>query len=120
MLRKLFGLGKDSGRKKDPVAEKLGIDLEMCYCPSCGDEYRADITTCAACNVALISGMEEFARAKEKSKAFFSRSMEIGPAEPRVVIKGGKLRDLKPYQLLLAKERIPALITGESGECRKG
>ena len=120
MLRWLFGLGKDSGRKKDPVAEKLGIDLEMCYCPACGDEYRADITTCAGCNVALISGAQKLQLAKEQTIAFFNRSMEIGPAEPRIAIKAGKLRDLKPYQLLLAKQRIPALITGEGGDCRKG
>ncbi|SHO50461.1 hypothetical protein SAMN02745220_03467 [Desulfopila aestuarii DSM 18488] len=120
MLRKLFGLGKNTGRKKDPVAEQLGIDPEMCYCPSCGDEYRADITTCAGCNIALISGTEKLSQAKEKTEAFFSRSMEIGPEEPRVAIKGGKLRDLKPYQLLLAKERIPALLTGQEGDCRKG
>jgi hypothetical protein len=120
MLRKLFGLGGGSGKKKDPVAEKLGIDLEMRYCPSCGDEYRADIVTCAGCSVALISGTDKLARAKEQTRAFFNRSMEIGPDEPRVPIKGGKLRDLKPYQLLLARERIPALITGEGGDCRKG
>lgn len=120
MLRKLFGLGKDSGRKKDPVAEKLGIDAEMRYCPSCGDEYREDIVTCAGCNVELITGAEKLAQEKKKTKDFFSRSMEIGADEPRIAIRDGKLRDLKPYQMLLAKERIPALITGQAGDCRKG
>jgi len=120
MLKKLFGLGAKSAAGKDTVAARLGIDPEMRYCPTCGDEYRADIVSCAGCGVELISGVEKLARAKAKSEAYFSRSMEIGADEPRVAIRGGKLRDLKPYQLLLAKARIPALLTGETGGGKKG
>ena len=42
MLKKLFGLGAKSAAGKDTVAARLGIDPEMRYCPTCGDEYRAD------------------------------------------------------------------------------
>lgn len=120
MLRKLFGLGKCSPKQKDPEAARLGIDPEMRYCPVCGDEFRADIADCAICNVALISGAEKLRQARQKAQAFHGRSMEISASDPRVAIRGGKLRDLKPYQLLLARERIPSLITGEAGDCRKG
>lgn len=120
MFRKLFGLGGGPAKKHDSEAARLGIDPDMRYCPSCGDEYRADITTCAGCQVELVSGAEKLAEAKRQVKDFTSRSMEIGAGDPRVAVRGGKLRDLKPYQLLLAKERIPSLLTGEAGDCRKG
>lgn len=72
------------------------------------------------CQVDLISGPEKLELGKKKSQEFQARSMDISEEDQRVVIRGGKLRDIKPYQLLLAKERIPALITGESGGCGKG
>lgn len=120
MLRKLFGLGTGAARARNPEAARLGIDPEMCYCPRCGDEYRPDIAKCVACGVALLSGAEKLQQARRKAQAFDERSMEISEDDQRVVIRGGKLRDLKPYQLLLAKERIPALIIGEAGGCGKG
>lgn len=120
MFRKLFGLGRGPARSKDPEAARLGIDPELRYCPRCGDEYRPDIRMCGGCKVALISGSEKLEQAKRKVQAVHDRSMEISEHDPRVVIRGGKLRDLKAYQLLLARERIPALITGEAGNCGKG
>lgn len=120
MFRKLFGLGRGQARAKDPEAARLGIDPELCYCPCCGDEYRPDIQMCAGCKVALISGSEKLEQARRKSQPFHDRSMEIAEHDPRVVLRGGKLRDLKALQLVLARERIPALITGEAGNCAKG
>ena len=120
MLKKLFGLGGGGGRKRDTTAASLGIDPEMRYCPDCGDEYRADIETCAGCGVALVSGEERLREAKHRHKEFNSRSMEIGDNEARVAIRHGKLRDLKPSQLLLARERIPALLVGQPGGCSSG
>ncbi len=120
MLRRLLGLKGGASGKKDAEALRLGIDPEMNYCPSCGDEYRADIETCAGCRLPLISGRERLALERRREESFHSRSMEIAPGEPLVAIRGGKLRDLKPLQLLLAKERIPSLMTGEAGDCRKG
>jgi hypothetical protein len=75
---------------------------------------------CAGCKVALISGSEKLEQAKRKSQAFHGRSMEISEHDPKVVIRGGKLRDVKGLQLVLARERIPSLITGEAGGCAKG
>ena len=120
MWKKLFGFGARSSSAEDKVAASLGIDLEMKYCPKCGDEYRQGIDSCVGCKVSLISGTEKLEAAKRKHDAFYSRSMEIGDDEPRVAIRGGKLRDLKPLQRLLAEQRIPALITGEAGGCQRG
>ena len=120
MWKKLFGLGAKSEEPKDKVAMQLGIDPDMRYCPQCGDEYRPDIEQCVGCSVALISGMDKLAQAKKQHQDFYSRSMEIGSDEPRVAIRGGKLRDLKPIQRLLAEQRIPAMITGEAAGCQRG
>jgi len=120
VLRRLLGLLGGASGKKDPEAARLGVDPEMNYCPSCGDEYRPDIETCAGCRRTLISGRERLAREKRRHEEFQGRSMEIAPGEPLVAIRGGKLRDLKPLQLLLIRERIPSLLTGEAGECRGG
>ncbi len=120
MLKKLFGWGKNSAPKQDPDAIRYGVDIEMNYCPSCNEEYRADIEQCVSCNVTLISGIEKLARKRKEEEAFNSRSMSISADDSLVTIKNGKLRDLKPYQILLKKERIPALLTGESGGCAKG
>lgn len=120
MWKKLLGLGTKKEAPQDRVAMSLGIDPEMRYCPQCGDEYRPDIECCAGCGVALIGGSEKLAAAQKQHQEFYSRSMEIGADEPRVAIRGGKLRDLKPIQRLLAEQRIPALITGEAAGCQRG
>lgn len=120
MWRKLFGLGSRANSGRDPEAARLGIDPEMRYCPECGDEYREDIASCATCRVALISGVEKLARAREKNREFTARPMTIGPDEPRVAIRSGKLMELKGAQLLLMQSRIASRITGDGGDCRKG
>jgi hypothetical protein len=120
MFKKLFGLGSKAVKVENPDAARLGIDLEMSYCPDCGDEYRLDIEQCVSCKVPLISGAEKLAKLQNKEQAFYSRSMDISASDQLITIRNGKLRDLKPYQILLAKDRIPALITGDSGGCAKG
>ncbi|MDR0476509.1 MAG: hypothetical protein LBH14_01025 [Desulfobulbaceae bacterium] len=32
------------------------------YCPACGDEYRPEISRCAACGLELVTGEERIAR----------------------------------------------------------
>ncbi|MFV0436136.1 MAG: hypothetical protein ACK5PS_01895 [Desulfopila sp.] len=112
MLKKLLGLGKASAGATD---NPLGIDPAMRYCPTCGDEYRADIVSCAGCGVDLISGAQRLAAEKAKSAAFYSRTMELGQDEPRVVIRDGKLRELKSDQVLLTRVRIPTVLTAVAG-----
>ena len=92
----------------------------MQYCPSCGDEYRAGVTTCSSCKVPLVSGKERLAEVQGRERARASRSMDISPGDALVAIRAGKMRDLKPLQFLLAKELIPARIVGDNAGCGKG
>lgn len=121
MLKKLFGWGKKESEANRGVENMHpDIDPSMNYCPKCGDEYREGISRCHVCEVELISGEEKIAKLKEVAKVNGERSMEINPGDSLVAIRNGKLRDLKPFQVLLARHTIPALLTGESGNCSKG
>jgi hypothetical protein len=120
MFRKLFGRTRDSEKKQNHDAIRLGIDPEMNYCPTCGDEYRADMKRCAGCGDELVSGAEKLEHLLVKEHAFNARSMKISGSDQLVTVRTGKLRDLKPLQILLARDRIPALLAGEAGGCGKG
>ncbi len=97
-----------------------GIDCEMNYCPSCGDEYRVDITLCGMCKIPLISGREKLAMVLAREEALGERSMEILPEDELVNIRKGPLNDMKNLQKLLALERVPAILAGDEGGCAKG
>ena len=92
----------------------------MNYCPSCGDEYRADICHCGICKIPLISGSEKLAIILAKQEAQEERSMDILPEDELVNIRKGPLNDMKKLQNLLALERVPAILAGDEGGCAKG
>ncbi len=92
----------------------------MNYCPSCGDEYRADASNCAICKIPLISGKERLASVIEQQEALGERSMDISPEDELVSIRKGPLTDMKTLQKLFAKERIPSILAGDEGGCAKG
>lgn len=121
MFLKFFGKksGKSDLSDVDKAAITHGIDTELNYCPSCGDEYRADIGRCVACNIALISGTEKLARIQAAQQAFGERSMDISPEDDLVDIRKGALSDMKALQKILAGERIPAILAGDGGGCAK-
>lgn len=122
MFLKFFS--KKSGKNEQAVIDRAaiahGIDPELNYCPACGDEYRADIDTCAVCNIALISGPDKLAGLQAAQQAFGARSMEITPEDELVNIRKGPLKDMKALRRLLAAERIPALLAGDEDGCGKG
>lgn len=120
MLKKLFGWGKQDAPAVDPEGMRLGVDIEMGYCPYCGDEYRAGIGRCAVCGVKLISGSQRLKELQILEKEQAARSMDIGPDDDLVAIRNGKLKDLKPLQRLLALEVIPSQLVGEAGGCSRG
>lgn len=120
MLKRFFGFGKREDEGTQRITDTHpDIDVSMSYCPNCGDEYRADIRQCHVCEVQLISGRDKLARMQEDEAGREKRSMDIGEEDQLVPIRQGKLRDLKPFQILLARHTIPALLTGEAG-CAKG
>ena len=119
MFKKLFGWTKKDGSSGVSKVARLAIDQEMNYCPKCGDEYRASIKRCVSCDISLIPGTEKLEKLRMEELTFNRRSMDITAQDQRVVIRNGKLRDLKSLQVLLANERIPTIISGESAGCAK-
>ena len=121
MFLKFFG--KKSEKRADSsvlsLRNEFGIDPEMSYCPSCGDEYRPGIAECAACNVTLLSGMEKLEQARAQHDSFVSHSMDISSADTLVDIRKGPLKDIKYLQRLLGEERIPSIIAGDENSCGK-
>ena len=121
MFGKFFAKKK---RRREVVADASfvshGVYSEMNYCPACGDEYRADQTTCAACDMELIAGTQQLAVIREKEEQLSGRSMEISVDDELVTLRKGALKDIKQLQYLLAKERIPAMLAGDEQNCGKG
>lgn len=117
MFKKLFEWVKEDGSSGIAKVGRLNIDQEMNYCPQCGDEYRANINRCGSCDVGLVPGKEQLEKLRMGDLTLNKRSMDITAQDQRVVIRNGKLRDLKSLQVLLAKERVPSIISGESAGC---
>ena len=117
-------LGKKSADQDQSSAKEVtivhGIDLQMNYCPACGDEYRIDARHCMACNIALISGREKLEKVLAAEETLNERSMDISPADALVSIRKGPLKDMKSLQKLLALNRVPAILAGDEGTCGKG
>jgi hypothetical protein len=95
-------------------------DPDLKYCPRCDEEYRAEIVTCASCNVALITGIEKLAVEQDKAVKLASRSMELSSDDQMADIRKGPLSEMKHLQAVLAARKIPSLIGGEKGGCGKG
>ena len=89
------------------------IDPEHNYCPRCGDEYRADIETCAACGIGLLRGAHLLARQAEQRQA--SRSLAIEPGAPVVTVHKGPLLQIKALQATLQDRGLPSLVATEDG-----
>jgi hypothetical protein len=120
MLKKLFRWTNETAPSENIETERLSIDPDMRYCPECGDEYQANIKKCASCDRGLISGAEKLEKLSLQVLAFNGRSMIINAQDQCVVIRNGKLRDLKLLQILLETERIPTIISGEPAASGKG
>lgn len=122
MFLKFFGKKTENNSQSHANDGGLvhGIDREMNYCPSCGDEYRADTTHCGACNIPLVSGREKLDMVMASQEALSERSMNISPEDELVSIRKGPLKDMKTLQKIFSVERIPAILAGDEGGCAKG
>jgi uncharacterized protein (UPF0212 family) len=96
------------------------IDPDLNYCPKCDEEYREDFNTCAACNIALISGAERLAMEEAEKTKLASRSMDISPDDELANIRKGSLGEMKQLQALLGSANIPSLVAGDDSSCGKG
>ena len=95
------------------------IDHELKYCPKCNDEYRADITTCAACEVELLTGVQLIEKLETRQKKLASRSMELSPDDDIVNINRGTLAEMQQLAQLLEQENIGSLLQGDMNSCAK-
>ena len=84
----------------------MDIDPECNYCPACHDEYRPEITTCAACGVALESSAALRARLDRQRTG---RPEPIGPDEPLVLVRRGPLGQIRQLQALLEANGLAAV-----------
>jgi hypothetical protein len=109
---------KISPDKGSPM--NLIIDPDLKYCPNCNDEYRAEITTCVACDIELITGiqMKELEQQKMAKKA--ARNMTLSPDDEMVNIRKGPVMQMKELQVLLKREGIPSLAVNEDSGCGQG
>ena len=84
----------------------MDIDPECNYCPTCHDEYRPEITTCAACGVALESSAALRARL-DRQRAV--RPEPIGADEPLALVRRGPLGQIRQLQALLEAHGLAAI-----------
>lgn len=94
------------------------IDTELKYCPSCRDEYRSEITTCAVCGIQLISGEEMLKAQREKERK--RSDMTLSPDDEMVSIRKGTVVQMKDFQAMLKRQGIPSLALSEDGRCGQG
>ena len=98
----------------------LRIEDDLKYCPRCQDEYRAEIETCATCEIQLLTGVAMRALVEEKQQSKAGRSMEITPEDELVDIRKGPVLTMKQLQKVLADEHLPSLVVKEEGGCGQG
>jgi hypothetical protein len=99
---------------------KREIEADLQYCPTCMDEYRAEITTCAACQIALVSGKELLQTRQGMGQRQAGRDMVISPDDELVSIRRGPLVQMKDFQTMLKREGIPSLAVSEDSNCGQG
>ncbi|WP_339134563.1 MAG: hypothetical protein WGN25_15700 [Candidatus Electrothrix sp. GW3-4] len=99
---------------------KRAIEAELQYCPNCMDEYRAEITTCAACRISLVSGKEMLAAQQDLVRNQAGRNMVISPDDELVSIRKGPLVQMKDFQTMLKREGIPSIAVSEDSNCGQG
>ena len=109
MLSWFFKKQDSASNSKRAIVEKESFR----YCPKCGDEYRAEFTTCVSCNVELIT---DYARKNEDSEKIINpKDLIISPTDKLINIEQGSLAEIKRHKVLLERAGIPSVIFSESG-----
>ena len=116
----MFGRLNIFNRNRDDKSQAIDVQEQCKYCPSCGDEYRAEIIRCAACDVDLVSGDEKGSVNGVGNGEVAREVVSITAGDELVTIKKAGLADVKALQRLLLKEGIDALVAGDGADCAKG
>ena len=94
------------------------FESELKYCPECRDEYRSEISVCAACKVDLLSGAQMLKQAGISAQKNQPK-MEIQSGDELLPLQKGNLLDMKRVKNLLEAHNIPALLVKDE-QCRSG
>ncbi len=98
----------------------MKYEADLKYCPQCQDEYRADIESCAACKITLLTGAEMLDMMGRSQQARNQRRGALRADDDVVTIHKGTLADLKKLEKAFARENIGMVIVGDEGGCNKG
>lgn len=98
----------------------LRIEPDLKYCPNCKDEYRAEIVTCASCDIELLTGvqMQKIVDRQQTKRA--GRSMGISADDELVDVRKGPILQIKELQAVLERRNIPSIAYSEDDGCGKG
>ena len=90
------------------------IEPDLRYCPQCGDEYRAEIATCAACRCGLVSGRRLLASTPAREE-IGTPMEEIQPGDPLVTIRKGPVLPIRQLGEHLRRHGVASLAGTEGG-----
>lgn len=96
------------------------IEPDLKYCPTCNDEYRAEIIKCATCGIELLTGTELLENQKKKLSHRNKRLGALTASDEVVSIHQGSSSELKVFEKMLEQENIGAMIVDKSQGCGKG
>lgn len=96
------------------------IDPQHKYCPKCQDEYRAEMVTCAACEVTLLTGAELLARQRAGLEKQTARKGKLRDDDELVSARRGPLAEMRAYEQVLQRQGIGTMLAGEDKSCGKG
>lgn len=88
------------------------MEKDLKYCPVCRDEYRAEITHCAACAEVLIFGAD-LMTSSTSLKSRPRTPADITERDILAPLQMGKLLDVKRLKSVLMKSGIPSVIIRE-------
>lgn len=113
--------GKFFSGKSKPVAVEQDQD-DCNYCPSCGDEFRAEFKHCSSCDVELIPAAGNKGNTLNSTKEQVVAAIsEIQPEEENLVpVRQGTLMELKQVKRLLAKHGVASVLMGDGPDGAKG
>ncbi len=98
----------------------MRYDAELKYCPTCRDEYRAEVESCATCKITLLTGREMADFVGQIQAARAKRRGDLTADDDIVTIHKGALADLQRLAELFAAENIGMAIVSDAGGCNKG
>ncbi len=94
------------------------IEKDLKYCPECRDEYRAEIHSCAACGIELITGEQLLSSGRGK-KAKRVALAELGEHDTLALLQVGGIQEMKKLKKGLAAIGISSVLA-KSDNCGGG